>query len=153
MSWVLSCNKHWGAWIFLNYSFLWIYAQEWHYRNLLLTLFLLFKGPSILFSIAAVPIYTPTNSVGGLLFLHRPSVFIKIICRLSRDGHSDQCEVMFHYSFSCLENSMDGGAWWATVHGDAKSWTHLSDFTKISNLGIFSCACWPSVCLLWRNVS
>ena len=24
---------------------------------------------------------------------------------------------------------MDGGAWWATVHGVAKSWTRLSDFT------------------------
>ena len=24
---------------------------------------------------------------------------------------------------SCLEHSMDRGAWWATVHGDAKSWT------------------------------
>jgi len=23
---------------------------------------------------------------------------------------------------------MDGGAWWAAVHGVAKSWTHLSDF-------------------------
>ena len=31
--------------------------------------------------------------------------------------------------YSCLENSMDGGAWWATVHGVAKSWTQLSDFT------------------------
>ena len=31
--------------------------------------------------------------------------------------------------YSCLENSMDGGAWWATVHGVAKSWTRLSDFT------------------------
>ena len=30
---------------------------------------------------------------------------------------------------SCLENPMDGGAWWATVHGVAKSWTQLSDFT------------------------
>ena len=30
---------------------------------------------------------------------------------------------------SCLENPMDGGAWWATVHGAAKSWTRLSDFT------------------------
>ena len=28
---------------------------------------------------------------------------------------------------SCLENPMDGGAWWATVHGGAKSWTRLSD--------------------------
>ena len=25
--------------------------------------------------------------------------------------------------YSCLENPMDGGAWWATVHGVAKSWT------------------------------
>ena len=25
--------------------------------------------------------------------------------------------------YSCLENSMDGGAWWATVHGVTKSWT------------------------------
>ena len=30
---------------------------------------------------------------------------------------------------SCLENAMDGGAWWAVVHGVAKSQTRLSDFT------------------------
>ena len=29
----------------------------------------------------------------------------------------------------CLENPMDRGAWKATVHGVAKSWTRLSDFT------------------------
>ena len=29
--------------------------------------------------------------------------------------------------YSCLESSMDRGAWWATVHGMAKSWTRLSD--------------------------
>ena len=29
--------------------------------------------------------------------------------------------------YSCLENSMDRGAWWATVHGAAESWTWLSD--------------------------
>ena len=28
--------------------------------------------------------------------------------------------------YSCLENSMDRGAWQATVHEVAKSWTHLS---------------------------
>ena len=31
--------------------------------------------------------------------------------------------------YPCLENSMDGGAWWATVPGVAKSQTRLSDFT------------------------
>ena len=30
---------------------------------------------------------------------------------------------------SCLENPMDGGAWWAAVHGVPKSQTRLSDFT------------------------
>ena len=33
--------------------------------------------------------------------------------------------------YCCLENSMDGGAWWATVHGVAKSQTQLSDFTSL----------------------
>ena len=28
---------------------------------------------------------------------------------------------------------MDGGAWWATVHGVAKSRTQLSDFTSLIN--------------------
>ena len=31
--------------------------------------------------------------------------------------------------YSCLENPMDGGAWWATVHGVTKSRTQLSHFT------------------------
>ena len=30
--------------------------------------------------------------------------------------------------YSCLENPMDKGAWWAAVHGVAKSRTRLSDF-------------------------
>ena len=31
--------------------------------------------------------------------------------------------------YSCLENPMDGGAWWAAVHAVAKSRTRLSNFT------------------------
>ena len=30
--------------------------------------------------------------------------------------------------YSCLENSMDRGAWRATVHGVTKRWTQLSDY-------------------------
>ena len=30
--------------------------------------------------------------------------------------------------YSCLENPMDRGAWQATVHEVAKSWTRLRDF-------------------------
>ena len=31
--------------------------------------------------------------------------------------------------YSCLENPMDGGVWWAAVHGVAESRTQLSNFT------------------------
>ena len=36
--------------------------------------------------------------------------------------------------YSCLENPMDGGAWWATVHGVTRSQTRLSDFTSLHPL-------------------
>ena len=46
--------------------------------------------------------------------------------------------------YSCLENPMDRGARWATVHGVAKSQTRLSDYTydmkKYSNLIFFPVA-------------
>ena len=38
-------------------------------------------------------------------------------------------EMATHSSILCLENPMDGGAWYATVHRVAKSRTRLSDFT------------------------
>ena len=41
--------------------------------------------------------------------------------------------------YSCLGNSMDGGAWWATVHRVAKSRTRLSDLTFLS-LSVFKVA-------------
>ena len=41
--------------------------------------------------------------------------------------------VIFHYGtplqYSCLENPMDGGTWWAAVHGVSRNQTRLSDFT------------------------
>ena len=33
--------------------------------------------------------------------------------------------------YSCLGNPMEGGAWWAAVHGVSKSQTRLSDFPFI----------------------
>ena len=51
----------------------------------------------------------------------------KCICLLlvktSREGSGNPLQ------YSCLENPMDRGAWWAAVHGVAKRWTWLSDFT------------------------
>ena len=47
--------------------------------------------------------------------------------RFSGEGNGNPLQ------YSCLENPMDGGAWWATVHGVAKSQTPLSDFTFTHN--------------------
>ena len=40
--------------------------------------------------------------------------------RSPREGHSNPLQ------YSCLENPMNRGAWWASVHRDAKSQTQLS---------------------------
>ena len=40
----------------------------------------------------------------------------------SREGNGNRLQ------HSCLENSMDRGTWWATVHGVTESWTRLSDW-------------------------
>ena len=40
--------------------------------------------------------------------------------------------------YSCLETPMDGGAWWATVHGVAKSWTQLSNLTFTVQTGLWT---------------
>ena len=44
-------------------------------------------------------------------------------CRLSGEGNGTSLQ------YSCLENPMDGGTWWAAVHGVSKSLTRLSNFT------------------------
>ena len=48
--------------------------------------------------------------------------------------------------YSCLENSMDGGAWWATLHGVAKSRTWLRNFTLF--LSFFSLKSYQKAILL-----
>ena len=57
---------------------------------------------------------------GSLLVIHfeRSSVYM---------GEGSGTPLQYY----CLENPMDGGAWWAAVHGVAKSRTQLSDFTFI----------------------
>ena len=53
--------------------------------------------------------------------------------------------------YSCLENPMDGGAWWAAVHGVAKSWTRLSDFTFTFHFhALEKEMATPSSVLAWR---
>ena len=49
--------------------------------------------------------------------------FLIVIMYMCREGNVTPLQ------YSCLENPMDGGAWWAAVHGVAKSRTRLRDFT------------------------
>ena len=60
---------------------------------------------------------------------YRVGLFIHSICscvsfgNLCLEGNGTPLQ------YSCLEDPMDGGAWWAAVHGVAESQTRLSDFT------------------------
>ena len=56
---------------------------------------------------------------------HNGEIDINMICVPCSDLTSSHASVQC----SCLENPMDRGAWWAAVHGVAKSRTGLSDFT------------------------
>ena len=80
-----------------------------------------FWEASMLFSTVAEPIYIPTNSVWGVLFLY----ILANICylRFFGESHSDRCKVRFWFAFP----------WWLVM------WN------------IFSCACWPSACPLWKK--
>ena len=55
---------------------------------------------------------------------HRES-WKKLMVSNEEDGEGNGAPLQY----SCLENPMDGGAWWAAVHGVVKSQTRLSDFT------------------------
>jgi len=77
-----------------------------------------------LFSIVVLSVYIPTNCC-SLFFTPSPGF---IVCRFFDDGHSDQCEVTTHCSVLIV----------------------LICISLI--MSIFSCVCWPSVSLLWRNV-
>ena len=50
-------------------------------------------------------------------------MFWSLICTIIGEGNGTPLQ------HSCLENPMDGEAWWAAVHGVAKSRTRLSHFT------------------------
>ena len=116
----------------------------------MVALFLVFKQTSILFSIVTLPIQSPTNSVGGCHFLYsffsiyffnisddghsdwgfpggtvvknlpgnegdaKDAGLIPGLARSPEGGNGNALQ------YSCLENSMDRGAWWATAQGIAK---------------------------------
>ena len=127
-------------------SWVWWIVLQWRYRCMCLfqgrfcldicprvgllghmvVLYLVFWGTSIIFSIVVVPIYIPTNIVGGFPFLH----MLSSIC----------------YLWTYL--------WWPfrLVWGGYLMVGLICISIIISDVEHFLCACWPSVCLLCRNV-
>ena len=74
---------------------------------------------------------TPLHSPVCCLLSHRSGVWYagaSLLHLLGQEGSSVEGNGAPLQS-SCLENPRDGGAWWAAVHGVAKSRTRLSDFT------------------------
>ena len=71
--------------------------------------------PSIFSSIPILLCHTETKQLKGQILPHAVTTL--------REGNGTPLQ------YSCLENPMDRGAWWAAVHGVDKSRTRLSDFT------------------------
>ena len=62
-------------------------------------------------------------------WLQSPSaVILELIKTNSSHSHCGECNGA-PLQYSCLENPMDGGAWWAAVYGISKSRTRLNNFT------------------------
>ena len=80
-----------------------------------------------------IPIFLPGKSHGLRRARHdlsdvacthdRPDQIKGCLTRSIREGNGTPLQ------YSCLENPMDGGAWWAAVHGVIKSQTQLSNLT------------------------
>ena len=63
----------------------------------------------------------------NLLDFKRPSSFSEV--SHIEGEKKDMPKYFLPLQYSCLANPMDGGAWWAAVHGVSRSRTWLSDFT------------------------
>ena len=75
---------------------------------------------SILYKISIVYINQPQSPNS---FHPTPFPHLSVHRFVLREGNGTPLQ------YSCLENPMRGGAWWAAVHRVVKSWTRLSDFT------------------------
>ena len=109
------------------------------------SLSLLYKGPYI--QILWNRLWTSCGGEGRFSTYHR-GLNLNLIFYLTCHNEAwlprpvSSCVIIWHsltlecgegngtpLQYSCLENPMDGGAWWATVRGVAQSRTQLSNFT------------------------
>ena len=67
-------------------------------------------------------VYSRVAQMGKKLPAMQETCLIPGSGRSPREGNGNPLQ------YSCLENSLDRGAWWATVHGVTKNGTRLRDF-------------------------
>ena len=95
----------------------------------MVVLFLIWGGGDLIpFSVMTAPVYIPSNSAPGVY-----------------EG----------FLFLTLSSTHFLSFWWQLfwqVWGDISLWFWFAFPWWLVILSIFSCACWPSVCLLWRNI-
>ena len=59
--------------------------------------------------------------------------FFLIICELHAFRACPRLGYGTPLQYSCLENPLDGGAWWAAVYGVSQSWTRLKRLSSSSS--------------------
>ena len=59
-------------------------------------------------------------------------VEVRDVCLIPGSGRSPGGGHSYPLQYSCLENPVDRGAWWATVHRVTKSWTQLQQLSTHS---------------------
>ena len=69
------------------------------------------------------PIFITVYYIEMTLYIDFYIIKVYTVSGLKGEGNGNPLQ------YSCLENTMDRGAWWAAVHGVAGSQTQLSDFT------------------------
>ena len=92
----------------------------------MVVLFLISWGTAILFSVVAIPVYIATNSIQVLSFLH---ILASVIVFLITAILTGVAWLWFFFFFSWFAFS-----WWLVM------------------LRVFSCTCWPFICLLWEKM-
>ena len=97
------------------------FRTSWHRLPTWLSMFHFLEPPE---SALSFFIYNPVPSSKELACNARDVGSNPGLGRSLGEGNSNP------FQYSCLENLTDRGAWWATVHGVAKSLTELSDSIK-----------------------
>ena len=112
--------------LFIEYSYIF---KVYIFIGLILLFLLTLTNVCLLLSVSSVFLLWINDFLGGAsgkgttcqCRRHKRPGLILVWRRSPEEGNGNPLQ------YSCLENPMDRGAWWATVHGVTKSWTRLSD--------------------------